>query len=230
MEDKVYQAMAVMDASTGKMQNYQQLMQDTKYKIQWEKSAANKFGGLANGVGNRVKATKTIEFMHKCNVPQSRIKDVTYDSFVCNVRNEKSEKNITRFAVGGDSINYPGEVATITAKMLVAKLLFNSVISTKGARFIIMNISNFYLMTPLSRPEYIRVKLSDIPDKIIDEYNLKDKVTKDRSVYIVENRGMYGLPQSGFLANQLLKTRLNKHGYSQRKFVPGMWSHKWQPV
>jgi hypothetical protein len=32
--------------------------------------------------------------------------------------------------VGGNKINYPGEVATPTAKMLVAKLLFNSVVST----------------------------------------------------------------------------------------------------
>ena len=132
--------------------------------------------------------------------------------------------------MGGDRINYPGEVATPTAEMLVAKLLFNSVISTKGARFMTMDISNFYLMTPLSRPEYIRVKLSDIPDEIINEYKLKDKATKDGSVYIVANRGMYGLPQSGLLANQLLEKRLNKHGYYQSKLVPGLWSHKWRPV
>ena len=121
--------------------------------------------------------------------------------FFCNVRNEKSEKNRTRFVVGGDRINYPGEVATPTAEMLVAKLLFNSIISTNGAKFMTMDISNFYLMTPLSHPEYIRVKLSDIPDKIINEYKLKDKTTKDGSVYIVVNSGMYGLPQSGLLAN-----------------------------
>jgi hypothetical protein len=60
-------------------------------------------------------------------------------------------------------------------------------------------------MTPLARPEYIRVKLCDIPDEIINEYNLKDKATTDRSVYIVANRGLHGLPQSGLLANQLLE-------------------------
>ena len=58
-----------------------------------------------------------------------------------------------------------------------------------------MDISNFYLMTPLSRPEYIRIKLSDIPEEIIKEYNLKDKATKDGSIYIEANKGMYGLPQ-----------------------------------
>ena len=92
MEDEVYQAMAVMDASTGKMLNYRQLRRDPKYKIQWDKSAANECGRLADGVGNRVKGTKTIEFIHKCDVPQSRMKDVTYGSFVCNVRTEKNRE------------------------------------------------------------------------------------------------------------------------------------------
>ena len=45
-----------------------------------------------------------------------------------------------------------------------------------------MDISNFYLMTPLSRSEYIRIKLTDIPEEIIREYNLKEKATKDGSV------------------------------------------------
>ena len=65
------------------------------------------------------------------------------------VRPEKAEQNRTRFTVGGDRINYPGEVATPTAEMLVAKLLFNSVVSTPGAKFMTMDISSFYLMTPL---------------------------------------------------------------------------------
>ena len=58
MEDGVYQEMAVMDTSSGKMLNYQQLRRDPKYKIQWDKSAANKFGRLADNVGKRIKRTK----------------------------------------------------------------------------------------------------------------------------------------------------------------------------
>jgi hypothetical protein len=83
--------------------------------------------------------------------------------------------------------------------MLVAKMLFNSVISTKDARFMTMDISNFYLMTPLLRPEFIRLKLTNIPDEVIKEYNLKEKATKNGSIYIKAKRGMYGLPQAGFL-------------------------------
>ena len=93
-----------------------------------------------------------------------------------------------------------------------------------------MDISIFCLMTPLAQPEYIRVKLSDIPDEIIKEYDLQVKATKDRSVYIVANPGMYSLPQFGLLANQLFEKSLNKHSYHQSKLVLGLWNHKWKTV
>ena len=70
------------------------------------------------------------------------------------------------------------------------------------------------------------MKLSDIPKEIIHEYKLHDKATPDGSIYIVANKGMYGLPQAGLLANELLKKCLNKHGYHQRKLVPGLWKHE----
>ena len=74
------------------------------------------------------------------------MKDVTYGQFVCCIRPKKAETHQTQFVVGGNRINYPGKVATPTAEMLVAKILFNSVISTHGARFMTMNIANFYLL------------------------------------------------------------------------------------
>ena len=223
--------MAVMDADTGKLLNYRQLMRSTKHREAWSLSSANEFGRLANGIGGRIKnPTNTIEFIHQHEVPKDRKRDVTYGQFVCTVRPEKAEPNRTRFTVGGDRINYPGEVATPTAEMLVAKMLFNSVISTTNARFMTMDISNFYLMTPLHRPEYIRMKLNDIPDEVIGEYKLTDKATPDGSIYIKAKRGMYGLPQSGLLANELLEKRLNRHGYRQSKFVPGLWKHDKRPI
>ena len=173
LENEVNQAMAVMDADTGKLLNYRQLMRNTKYREAWSLSSANEFGRLANGIGGRIKnPTNTIEFIFQHDVPTERMKDVTYGQFVCTVRPEKAEPNRTRFTVGGDRINYPGAVATPTAEMLVAKMLFNSVISTKDARFMTMDISNFYLMTPLHRPKFIRIKLCNIPDEVINEYKL----------------------------------------------------------
>jgi len=119
-------------------------------------------------VGVRIKnPTNTIKFIHNHEVPHDRRKDVTYGKFVYTVRPENAESNRMFFTVGGDCINYPGEVTTPTAIMIVAKLLFNSVVTTKAAKFMTLDMSNFYLMTPLKRPEFIRMKLSDILDKII---------------------------------------------------------------
>ena len=230
MENEVHQAMAVMDAESGKLFNYRQLMQSKKHKEIWSKSSANEFGRLANGVGGRIKGTNTIKFIYKRDVPSNRMKDVTYGQFVCVIRPEKAEIHRTRFVVGGNKINYPGEVATPTAEMLVAKLLFSSVISTPGARFMTMDISNFYLMTPLKRPEYVKLKLSDIPEEIIVEYKLRELATPDGSVYIEITKGMYGLPQAGLLANEQLEARLNKHGYKQSKLVPGLWRHSTRQI
>ena len=92
---------------------------------------------------------------------------MTYGKFVWSVQPKKKENNRTRFTVGGDRIDYPGEVTTPMVDMLVAKILFNSVISTKGDMFTTVDISNFYLMTPLKRPEYIHIHIRDIPDEII---------------------------------------------------------------
>jgi hypothetical protein len=52
------------------------------------------------------------------------------------------------------------------------------------------------------------MKLSNIPDKIINEYKLRDKTTPSGSIYIVANCGIYGLPQSGLITNKLLEKKV----------------------
>ena len=68
-------------------------------------------------------------------------------------------------------------------------------------------------MTPLKRPEYICISIKDIPENIINEYKLRDISDNNGSVYIQANHGMYSLPQTGLLANELLEKRLSKRGY-----------------
>eukprot|EP00804_Cyclotella_cryptica_P009897 CCRYP_014166-RA/>CCRYP_014166-RA protein AED:0.44 eAED:0.44 QI:0/-1/0/1/-1/1/1/0/170 len=43
-------------------------------------------------------------------------------------------------------------------------------------------------------------------------------------------KGIYGLPQSGILAQKLLAERLAKKGYYQCECTPGLWRHKWRPI
>ena len=49
-------------------------------------------------------------------------------------------------------------------------------------------------------------------------------------MYFEIRNGVYGLPQSGILANDLLDTRLLKHNYYQCPQTTGLWRHKWRPV
>ncbi len=74
------------------------------------------------------------------------------------------------------------------------------------------------------------LKLTNIPDEVIKEYNLKEKATKNGSIYIKAKQGMYGLPQAGLLANELLEKHLNKHGYRQSKLVPVICKHDTRPI
>ena len=43
-------------------------------------------------------------------------------------------------------------------------------------------------------------------------------------------RGMYGLPQSGILANKLLKKRLAKQGYYELPHTPGIFLHETRQI
>ena len=78
MENEVHEALAVMDAETGKVLNYRQLMQSSKHKETWSKSPANEFGRLANGVGGHIKGTNTINFIRKRDIPSIQMKDVVF--------------------------------------------------------------------------------------------------------------------------------------------------------
>ena len=68
--------------------------------------------------------------------------------------------------------------------MLTVKLLLNSVISTKGAKCMPIDIKNFYSNTPMSRYEYMRLKIAELPQDCINEHKLQNKETKDGYVYL----------------------------------------------
>jgi hypothetical protein len=57
----------------------------------------------------------------------------------------------------------------------------------------------------MADPEYMRLRLNIIPEEIIVKYNLQDLVDDKEWVYIEIRKGMYGLPQAGIIANQLLE-------------------------
>jgi hypothetical protein len=213
----------VLDDKTGDLLEYRHLLKHPKYKDVWSQSFGKEIRRLA-------KATKTIACVTKQQIPQSQRKDITCGRIVCAYRSEKKDPYRTRITMGGNLINYPDDCGTPTADLLTVKLMFNSIISTPNAKFMTIDIKGFYLMTPMDRFEYFRMKLELVPQDIVKEYKLHDKVDADGNVFCKIQQGMYGLSQASIIAQDLLTKRLHKASYRQSKVTPGYWRHKWRPI
>jgi hypothetical protein len=81
----------------------------------------------------------------------------------------------------------------------------------------------------MDTPEFMRIPIHLIPKEIITKYKLLDLLHNDY-IYVRIEKGMYGLPQAGILANKLLAKRLAKHGYYQVRHTPGLWRHTFCPI
>ena len=221
-------ATPVTHADTGKSMEYRDLLADPTTRDIWLHSAANEFGRLAQGLSdNRVDATNTIFFIPINKVPRN--KRPTYACFVCSFRPQKLEPYRTRITVGGNLIDYPGNLSMKVADMTTFKILVNSTLSTPGAKWLGLDVKNYYLGTPMGNYEYMFIPINQIPQEIIDHYNLHNIVHKGK-VYVEIRRGMYGLPQAGILAETQLIHFLGKYGYSPVPHTPGLWRHQWRPI
>jgi hypothetical protein len=109
---------------------------------------------------------------------------------------------------GGNRVHYPGDAGKPTANLLTVKLLINSAIITPNLKYMTMNIKDFYLNTPMTQYKYMQLKIADMPNNVIKHYNLTNLMTPDGYVYCEIQKGMYGLPKAGIIAQQLLEKRL----------------------
>jgi hypothetical protein len=141
---------------------------------------------------------------------------VTYGSFVVDIKDHKEEKERTRLTVGEDQIEYPWDKSTRIAGLTTAKNIINSVISTSGAKF-------------LGRFEYMVISLSSLPQETIEKYDLLE-LSQDGKVYIEIQKGMYGFPQAGLFAKELLHRNLAKDGYRSMQRTHGLWTHDTHPL
>ncbi|KAL3781993.1 hypothetical protein HJC23_013821 [Cyclotella cryptica] len=195
---------AVLNDDTGELMEYRHLIANPKYRDTWTSAYGKELGRLAQGLPGTVAATNTIVFISKADIPSDRWRNVTYGRIVANFRPEKDDPYRIRLTVGGNRINFPGDCGTPTADMLTTKVLLNSVVSTVGAR--------------------------DMPNNVIEHYALRTIATEDGYVYVRIQNGMYGLPQAGIIAQQLLEKRLVAEGYHQSTITPGFWKHDWRPI
>ena len=220
----------VYNDETKRLESYQQLLKTPSMRPIWTKAMCKELGRLSQGYKDEVTGTNTISFMTRSEVrliPPD--KTVTYPRIVVDLRLQKPDPNRVRMTVGGNLLNVPGDLGTPVADMATIKILWNSVLSTRNAKFACIDIKDMYLQTPLLRPEYMRIPVKLIPDEFVEEYKLHDKFCNG-FVYCRIDRGMYGLPQAGKLAYLQLKKRLATCGYIECKHSPGLWRHIFRPV
>ena len=167
----------------------------------------------------RIKGTGTFKFIRFNDIPFYKRKDICHTRVVCEYRPDKDDPNRTRITISGGHLIVPFDVSTPTGSLELFKLMINSVLSLQNAQFSAFDIKNFYLDTPMENPEYVRVKLEDIPQAFIEEYHLLEN-ERHGWVYFEIFRGCYGLPQSGKLANDLRTTSLEYAQYYETATTP----------
>ena len=144
-------------------------------------------------------------------------------------RPQKEDSYHIRVTAGGNLIKCVGKLSVQTANITAAKLQWNSVISTKDARYMCLDLSLFYPMADLDYYEYMKMPLNLFPQWIIDQYDLNTHAVNGM-VHIEMHKAVYGLPQAGILANKKLRRELEPHGYLEHENTPGLWYHKKRPV
>lgn len=223
----LHSANKAVHPDTGELSEYIPLLKSSD-GVHWELACCEEIGRLAQGdMRTNTTGTDTIHFIRLSDIPTDR--QATYLRLVVADRPNKAKPYRVRFTVGGDKVKYPGDVSTKTAEMTTAKIVINSTISTEGARFMGMDIKDFYLNTPMPRYEYMFIPVKVIPKSIFDQYNLEPLVHNGK-VYVEIRKGMYGLPQAGRIANDKLIPILSSAGYHQSEHTPGLFKHESRPI
>ena len=101
-------------------------------------------------------------------------------------------------------MDFTGNLSAPTASATTAKCVFNSEVSTPGARCLLANIKHFYFNNILADPEFMLILLKITPEKIINAYNLTALVNDQGWTYMCIEKGIYGLKRAGIIANQEL--------------------------
>ncbi len=129
----------------------------------------------------------------------------------------------------GNLVNYNSELSVRTADINTAKMHWNSIISTKNAKYMCLDIKKFYLTAALKYYEYMKIPLALFPRWIVKQYDLS-KHQLDGWVHLEMRRAMWGLPQARILANKIFKWKLAPFGYCKCIDTPGLWKHKSRPL
>ena len=132
-----------------------------------------------------------------------------------------------RATYGGNVTDYSGERSAQASGMTDFKILLNKTVSMSDRKFVTADATDFYLIdNPLERPEYMRVKIAEISPSSMERFQFAKYLQPGSdSILLRIDNGIYGLPQSGMLAQRRLKAHLADHGYLESPHSPCHFTH-----
>ena len=100
--------------------------------------------------------------------------------------------------IGGNRLTYTADTGSPAASLLETKILLNSTISDvhKGARFMSMDLKDFFLAKPMVTPEFMKVPKRYFPQDIQEKKNLQEK-THNKYIYVHKNQERDVWPETG---------------------------------
>jgi hypothetical protein len=212
--------------------SYKKLMNDPATTETWQTVFGKEFGDMSQGdnktgqKGTNAMFVMTHDAIHHVLAAGKKF---TYGNPVIDYRPQKKNPHRIRIMAGGNLITYASSPSVWTADLDMAKLHWNSVISTKWAKYMCLDIKIFCLTSRLKYFKYMQMPLELFPIWIQEQYNLK-VLTYKGFVHLEMQRAIWGLPQAGILANKHLHHKLAPFGYYKHISTPGLWYHETRPI
>jgi hypothetical protein len=166
--------------------------------------------------------------VHLTDIAPDRRRDIIYFNPVVKekLRDDSTIDYRVRGTVGGDTLKgkLPFDTSAFTAELEVVKILLQSSVSD-GSHIMTLDLKDYYLNSPMHRPEYLRISKKHLTPDLISELGLTSFVNSDGSILFAITKGIYGLPHAGALAQEHLIPLLAQHGYHQSPNVPCLFRH-----
>jgi hypothetical protein len=167
---------------------------------------------------------KTCKFIQRNQLPKGRV--VSY--FNPQLTEKQKAGNVeyrVRGTVGGNINDFDGNKTSYTASLPSVKILLNAVISDPDAKFMTIDLKDFFLHGSSGRAEYMRIPLKWIPEADMNKYNIDSYIKPEDATVLVEITGnMYGLVNAALVSNQDVIKLLNSHGFVETN-TPQIFKH-----
>jgi hypothetical protein len=146
--------------------SYKKLMNDRAMAETWQTAFGKDSGGMSQG-DNKTgqKRTNTMFIMTRGKIRHTLAtgQKFTYGNLADDYQPQKEDPHRICITAGGNLITYASSPSIRTADLDMAKQYWNSVISTKGEKYMCLDIKYFYLTAKLEYFEYMCMPLELFP-------------------------------------------------------------------